>query len=139
MTERTSDIPKPKGARLLAGGLATLLISPFFVGISLALADGAVKSLSGAVMVGGSMLALLAFPAHFFFGYRAPWILQVMVIILGLTGAAVGIVTPRWDVAAFGVLLAATGVVWHAPERVPGPVGRYLSELKSYFVQRIGS
>jgi hypothetical protein len=85
-----------QGLRPLATFLSTLLVTPFFIGIALAIHDHAIKTVTGAVLTTTGALALLALPAHFAFGYRAKWLLKVLIAaFLIVSGIAISTTLSR--------------------------------------------
>jgi hypothetical protein len=70
----------PDAPRILATVLSLLLITPFLIGIALAISDRAITTVFGAVLTAAGTFALLALPAHFAFGYRAKWLLKVLIV-----------------------------------------------------------
>jgi len=82
--------PKP---RIAAGILTSVLVTPFLAGIGLAISSGAITTPFAILGTAIAVLLLFAFPAHFFVGHRAPWILPALVAVMGLVSVGVGIGT----------------------------------------------
>jgi hypothetical protein len=139
-TPNPSDAPEERadGPRMLPGILTAVLVAPFILGIAAAVRDGAVKTAAGAALVAGSVLLLLAVPSHFFFGYKAPWILPILIVALGVMGVFAGVTAPDLRGVAFGLLLLALGLLWHFSERLPDSVRRFIGDLKGHLGQTIG-
>lgn len=126
--------PKP---RIVAGILASVLVTPFLAGIGLAISSGAITTPFAILSTAIAVLFLFAFPAHFFVGHRMPWILPALVAVMGLVSVGVGIGTSNGRMIGFGVPLSIIGIGWNFPHRLPAPLGRWIVARKVSLNQRV--
>jgi hypothetical protein len=98
--------------RTAAGIFASLLVAPFVIGIGLAVWNGAITTVFGALMVVVSLLLCAALPAHFFIGYRVRWILPALAAVMALGATFLGLVQRDWRLVIWGVPLAIGSLGW---------------------------
>jgi hypothetical protein len=128
------DRPRP---RIGAGILATLVVTPGLAGIGLAISDGAIATPFAIFCTAIAVLFCFALPAHFFVGHRATWLLPALVTVMGLVSLGVGIGTGNGLLIKFGLPMSIVGLGWNFPDRVPGPLGRWIAARKAFFNRRV--
>jgi len=131
------SLPANRKPRIAAGILTSVLVTPFLAGIGLAISSGAITTPFAILGTAIAVLLLFAFPAHFFVGHRAPWILPALVAVMGLVSVVMGIVTSNGRMMAFGVPLSLVGICWNFPQRLPALIGRWIVARKAYLNRRI--
>lgn len=117
--------------RIGAGIFASLLVGLPVAFLIFALLDPGPKRPFMVTLLVLALAFFVGLPAHFFVGYRFPWILPGLVALFGVGLVVTGVMTGFDARLLFpGTVFLIVGLTWNQTDRLPQPFASWISNVK---------